>query len=65
MAKQINRQISWVGALAITGYQAVYTWPRRERLVFDKIRASGMALSSVVGLYIAFGSKSEMCGTGH
>ena len=39
--------MSWVGALAITGYQVLYTWPRREKLVIQKIRDSGMAVSGV------------------
>ena len=33
----------------------VYTWPRREELIFHKIRDSGMSVSGVVKLYVMFG----------
>ncbi len=53
---QINRQMSLVGAISITGYQIVFTWPRREELVIRKVRDSGLSVSQVVGLYVAFGA---------
>ena len=52
----MNRQISLAGALAITVYQLVYTLPRREELIFQQIRNSGMTVSGVVKLYVAFGA---------
>ena len=55
----------YTGFLPIPAKQVVYTWPRREILVFEKIRASGMAVSSVVGLYIAFGGEPPGQGDSH
>jgi hypothetical protein len=52
----MNRQISMAGAFAITVYQVVYTMPRREALIFQKIRNSGMTVSGVVRIYIVLGA---------
>ncbi|GAX79156.1 hypothetical protein CEUSTIGMA_g6596.t1 [Chlamydomonas eustigma] len=52
---QINRWMSFVGAAVITGYQIIYTWPRREILVYERIRLSELTISSVVCMYLTFG----------
>lgn len=54
---QINLRMSFIGVAAMTAFQAMYTWPRRQALVIDLMAAQHLEPTYVVILHGVFGGE--------
>jgi hypothetical protein len=50
-------QTSGMGLLATSLYMGLYTWPRRQELVLERMAAKGLTTGDVLKLYALFGGE--------
>eukprot|EP00803_Ostreobium_quekettii_P004850 evm.model.scf_752.4 EVM.evm.TU.scf_752.4 scf_752:26674-35811(-) len=53
---EVVEKMTVVGLACTTGFQVVYTWPKREALLLEPLRKTGTPLLSIILVHVLFGA---------